>query len=242
MYSVVLVMALTTGGEVADFGRKGGCCGGCYGGCYGGCGGGGGLFHGRRHGCHGCYGGCYGGGCYGGCYGGGYGGCYGGCGGGVPAPMPHPQPMLNPQPLPPQHHAGCHGGHPHHGLVVGGSCYGGTILSITPSPEKKKEEKKDKKDKKEQEEVNAASEASAKVVVSLPADARLKIDGQDTTSTGSERTFVSPKLVKGEKYSWTLEVELRHDDKPVIWTQKVSLTPGETQRVSLTVPISARTK
>ena len=73
MYSVVLMAALTTGGETPAFGRHGchgcygcyGCCGGCWGcyGCYGcyGC-----------HGCWGCCGGCYG---CGGCWGGGY---YGG--------------------------------------------------------------------------------------------------------------------------------------------------------------------
>jgi uncharacterized protein (TIGR03000 family) len=85
MYSVVLMMAMTTGGgEAPALGRHGchGCGGGCYG-CGGGCyGGGGGGCHGRRrhgcHGCHGCGGGCSG--CYGGCYGGGCygGGCYGG--------------------------------------------------------------------------------------------------------------------------------------------------------------------
>jgi len=68
MYSVVLMTALTTGVDLPDFGRRGGCYGGCYGG--------------RRHGCCGCYGGCYG--CYGGCFGC-YGGCFGcfGCYGGV---------------------------------------------------------------------------------------------------------------------------------------------------------------
>src|SRR5436309_4185702 len=66
MYSAVLLMALSTGGDsLACHCCHGGCYGGCYGGWYGGCYGGG------------CYGGgCYGGGCYGGgCYGG---GCYGG--------------------------------------------------------------------------------------------------------------------------------------------------------------------
>lgn len=82
MYTIVLAALLTTGNEVPDFGRRGGCHG-CYGGCYGGCWGGcyGGCWGGCYGGCWGgCYGGCYGGGCYGGCYGG-CGGCYG-CGGG----------------------------------------------------------------------------------------------------------------------------------------------------------------
>ena len=81
MYSVVLLAALTTGGDAPEWGRGHGChgCyGGCYG-CYGGCNGYGGCY-----GCYG-YGGCFGGygwgyACYGGCYGGyGYGGCFGGC-------------------------------------------------------------------------------------------------------------------------------------------------------------------
>jgi uncharacterized protein (TIGR03000 family) len=69
MYSMVLMAALSAGGDLPAC-HRGGCCG-CYGGCYGGWGG-----------CHGCWGGCYGcGGCWGGCYG--CYGCYGcwGCGG-----------------------------------------------------------------------------------------------------------------------------------------------------------------
>jgi hypothetical protein len=65
MYSVVLMVAVTTGGDMPELGhRRHGCCGG--GGCFGG----------------GCSGSCYGGG-YGGCFGGGYGGGYGGCCGGM---------------------------------------------------------------------------------------------------------------------------------------------------------------
>jgi uncharacterized protein (TIGR03000 family) len=68
MYSIVLMAAMTTGGEVPDFGRRGGGCCGCYGGGYG-----------RYGGGYGCYGGGYGRGY--GCYGGGGYGCWGGYGG-----------------------------------------------------------------------------------------------------------------------------------------------------------------
>jgi uncharacterized protein (TIGR03000 family) len=86
MYSVVLMMAMTSGGDVADFGhRHGGCCGGesyssCCGGSYSyssccggysGCCGGGGRHH-RHHGYSCCGGesyGCCGGYSYGGCNG-----------------------------------------------------------------------------------------------------------------------------------------------------------------------------
>jgi uncharacterized protein (TIGR03000 family) len=103
MYSVVMMMALSGGTEVADFGRRG-CRGGCSGayacsGCYGG-------------GCQGCYGGyssCRGGyGCYGGpfnamgCYGG---GCCGGRGtppsGATPGTPPPSRPAEK-VPVPPQ--------------------------------------------------------------------------------------------------------------------------------------------
>jgi uncharacterized protein (TIGR03000 family) len=88
MYSVVLLAAMTAGGESADFGRRGGCHG-CYGGGCWGC-------RGYSYGCGGCYGYSYGcGGCRGYSYGcgGGYGcsgyvstGCYG-CYGYVAAPV-----------------------------------------------------------------------------------------------------------------------------------------------------------
>jgi uncharacterized protein (TIGR03000 family) len=61
MYSMVMMLAMTTAPDVPACGRRGGCSGG---GCYGGGGG-----------CYGSnYGGCYGGYGYGGCSGSGYGG------------------------------------------------------------------------------------------------------------------------------------------------------------------------
>jgi uncharacterized protein (TIGR03000 family) len=72
MYSVVLMAALTTGGNTPDCGllrswchRSCYSCAGCAG-CWG------------CSGCYGCAGGCWGS-CYGGYYSSCYGGCYGGC-------------------------------------------------------------------------------------------------------------------------------------------------------------------
>jgi uncharacterized protein (TIGR03000 family) len=121
MYSVVLLMAMTSGGESIEARGCRGCSCSCRAarGCRGsrGC---------RRHGCHGCYsGGCYGGGGYchggygGGCYGGGYGGH--GCHGGY-AMAGH----------------GCYGGHMvsgghhghHGGYVMGGQVIGGYGVAL----------------------------------------------------------------------------------------------------------------
>jgi len=63
MYSAVLMLAMTTGMDAADFGRRGG-----------GCSGGGGCYGGGGYGC--CGGGGYGGGYYGGGYRTNYGGGY----------------------------------------------------------------------------------------------------------------------------------------------------------------------
>jgi uncharacterized protein (TIGR03000 family) len=127
------MMAMTAGGDVADFGhRHGGCCGGsevyssCCGGSYGYsscCGGsygdccGGGRHHHRRH-----RGGCCGGEAYSGCCGGysGYSGCCGGnvapvdCGCGAAV------------------YTGCTGG-----VVTGGAVVGGNAEPIGPGHETK---------------------------------------------------------------------------------------------------------
>jgi uncharacterized protein (TIGR03000 family) len=107
MYSVVLLMAMTSGGESIE--ARG--CRGCSCSCRAarGC---------RRSRCHGCYSssccgyasyGCYGGG-YGGCYGGGYaGGCYGG---GYAAAG----------------YGGCAGGHVVYGAGAGGYMAGGMVI------------------------------------------------------------------------------------------------------------------
>jgi uncharacterized protein (TIGR03000 family) len=211
MYSVVMMMALTAGGEAPAFGGRG--CHGCSGGCYGGysCGGGGchggrgGLFRGRRHGCHGgssCGGGCYGGGygCYGGgygCHGGGYGGCTGGYG-------------------------SCTGGY---------GCGGGMMVPQGPPKKSTEGEEKGKGG-----ETSQATQAPATIVVSLPADARLMIDDRPTTSTSELRTFVSPALPVGNEYSYTLKAEIMRDGQTLVTTKQVPVRAGQESRVTLEFP------
>jgi uncharacterized protein (TIGR03000 family) len=197
MYSVVLMMAMTTGGEAADFGGRGcrGCCGGCYGGCYGG----GWGCHGcrGRRGCHGCYGGgCYGGGCYGGgCYGG---GCYGG---------------------------GCYGG---------GGCCGGYIV---PSGVQQQQDGKKKGKQQQQDEGQVQTgPAPAYVVVQVPADARVTVDGAATTSTSAVRTFQTPALARDKVYGYEMTAEFQQDGKTVKITKHVQVQAGRTANVDLRQP------
>ena len=194
MYGVVLLMAVTAGGESADLGRRSkGCCGYVASCCGYSC---------RGSSC--CGYSCGGSSCRGySCGGyvaaptcGGYAPTCGGyspaptCGGYAPAPtcggyVPAPT---------------CGGGVPHMG-------HGKRVAAASP---------------------NAAT-----VVVTLPADAKLTIDGDATTSTSSERTFETPDLVAGKTYAYTLEATFQQDGKAVVVSKKVKIEAGKTATVDL---------
>jgi len=240
MYSLLLMTAMTTGGDAAAFGGRlfggchgccggvvsyscygsctgsscSGCCGGvaygccggsCYGSCtgcwgsscHGCCGGGRGVFGGLFHhkSCHGCSGwscsGCCGGGCWGGgCCGG---GCYGGCyGSGFGGPM--------------YYHQGCYGS-----LVPYGTYYGGAAPvaapvimepapapapATTPAPMTPPAGDKDNK------------KSTANIIIELPANATLYVDGQPTGTTGALRNFHTPELPAGQAFYYEMKAEV----------------------------------
>lgn len=183
MYSIVLMMALTTGGDSPAFCRGGCCGGGCCGGCAC-CGGGRGC-----RGCRGCCGGCCGG--YGYCCGG-Y-GCGGyGCGG----------------------YIGCAG-------------YGGMIIApAAPAAPAGDAPKK-------------AEASPATINVTLPAEAKLSIDGAATTSTGESRVFTTPALPSGQQLFYTFKAEMVRDGQTVTTTKQVPVRAGEETRVSLEFPVAS---
>jgi uncharacterized protein (TIGR03000 family) len=229
MYSVVLMMALSGGADApalsdvpaesaaryGDHGHKqyrlfgghrGGGCGGCYG-CYGG-------------GCYGCYGGVYYGGCYG-CCGGCYGGCYGGAyyggraygrmGGGYYGAMSNEGGYGSSWYGTPTYYDGpmyyrtttYQGGYAYGRPVEGAGYYEASGIA-----------------------------APATIVLRLPADAKLTIDGSATKSTDSLRTFVSPPLQAGKDYQYALRAEVMRDGKKVERTRDVSVRAGQTSEVN----------
>jgi uncharacterized protein (TIGR03000 family) len=212
MYSVVLMVALSTSADATELGRRGrggaGCCGcsasyGCYGGgCYGGGGYGGGGYgcHGGRG--YGCYGGGYG--CMG--YGGGGYGCMGYGGGGY----------------------GCMG------YGGGYGCYGGGMMYSTPPVKQMDKEKEKEKVGPEKE---GSVQAPALIVVNLPANAKLTINGAATTSTSSVRMFSSPVLQPGQEYTYTLRAEVPGETR--VLTQDIVVRAGQETRVTMTAPASS---
>jgi uncharacterized protein (TIGR03000 family) len=247
MYSVVMMMALSGGAgapalndvqaePMAKYGdhghkeyrlfgrRRGGGChggGGCYGGGYGGCCGsgyGGGCYGGGYGGCSGGYGG-YSGGCsggYGGCSGGGY---YGSLSGGYYGAMPI--------------QGGYYSAMPYEGGYSYSSPSGYPIYSSGTVPSQGTYQYGWPFDAAEGNYYDSNSSASATIVVNLPADAKLTVDGNATQSTDSVRTFTSPPLQPGKEYQYTLRAEVTRDGKKIDRTREVNVRAGQTSRVNI---------
>jgi uncharacterized protein (TIGR03000 family) len=101
--------------------------------------------------------------------------------------------------------------------------------------EPKKEEKKPEEEKKiDKSGENAAAKAApATLVVSLPAGAKLTVDGVVTKTTSSERTFVTPDLNRGKEYFYRLQATWEQDGKSVVVNKRVAVRPGQETRVSM---------
>jgi uncharacterized protein (TIGR03000 family) len=72
----------------------------------------------------------------------------------------------------------------------------------------------------------------ATIVVSLPADARLMVDGKATKSTSASRLFVSPALEPGQDYFYTLKAETVIDGQAVAASKRITVRAGKETRVS----------
>jgi uncharacterized protein (TIGR03000 family) len=83
----------------------------------------------------------------------------------------------------------------------------------------------------------ARSAAPATIVVSLPADATLRVDDYATASKSATRVFVSPRLDAGKELYYTLTGEIQRDGKPVVATKRIRVRAGEETRVVLEFPV-----
>ncbi len=252
MYTMVLMAALTTGTDMPDFGRRGGCHG-CRGGCYGGCWGGG---------WGGCYGGMgmgWGGGCWGGGWGGGCGGmgmgwgggCYGGIGmgwGGGCGGM----------------RTGWGGGYGGYALnsfspvISSGYAYSPTISTMNwgtpivsnsgmiPNAGTMQSNWGTPIISNNGTIPNAGSMQSfyntptisssgneATLIVHVPQSASVKIDGQPTQQSSSTRIFTSPPLEQGKTYVYKVTAEENRDGHTVRDTKNVEVRAGQRTEVSM---------
>ncbi len=215
MYSVVLATMLTTGTATPSFCHKYcGCYSSCHSSCftsgYGcwGCWGGWGNW-----GCHGCYSGCYSSccGCYSSCY-----GCFSSCCGCYSSCSSYwscSSCSCYTIGTGCWGCTGCYGCSSCYGCTGCTACYGAVIISSAPVA------------------TPAVASTKATVVVSVPSDATLLVDGQETKVPASPHTFTTPALEEGKDYFYTMKVVANRNGKAVTEEQRVVVRAGQTSRV-----------
>jgi uncharacterized protein (TIGR03000 family) len=75
--------------------------------------------------------------------------------------------------------------------------------------------------------------------VTLPADAKLTIDGNPTVSTSESRVFESPSLTPGKTFYYVLKATVVRGGKTETVTEKVAVRAGEDTRVKIEIPEAA---
>ena len=173
------------------------------------------TFGGRRCNGGGCNGGCYASSCHGGgggCHGGrafGRRGCHGGNGCSVSVGC----------------HGGCHGGC--------SASRGGNGGYVVVEPRRYSAEEQSETGPMPVGNRVQNGSAPATIIINLPAEARVTVDGQATTSTAGRRVFLSPPLAQGSEYFYTINAEIMRNGQPVALTRRVPVTAGRETRITL---------
>lgn len=99
-------------------------------------------------------------------------------------------------------------------------------------PERKKERRDDNDENAAAE--TAAAVAKARVVVRLPADARLWVDQVECPLPGTVRAFDTPDLNPEQSYSYTLRVAVQRDGRTVEDSRRIDFASGQQVEVDFT--------
>ena len=78
----------------------------------------------------------------------------------------------------------------------------------------------------------SVSSDSASIAVTLPEDAKVFVNDQPTTSTGSSRNYVSKGLAAGKTYAYKLRVEFENEGRKVVEHKTLNLRAGDSHTVS----------
>jgi uncharacterized protein (TIGR03000 family) len=78
----------------------------------------------------------------------------------------------------------------------------------------------------------SASTGDGTLHVSLPADAKLFVNGSPTSSTGTSRQFISKGLKAGLKYPYEVKAVVDINGQEVVKTKQVSLQAGSSARLA----------
>jgi uncharacterized protein (TIGR03000 family) len=89
---------------------------------------------------------------------------------------------------------------------------------VVPVPPKQEPKKDDKK--------SSVLPTQGTVVVHLPADANLTVDGTEVTLTSATRKLVTPQLDPGRDYYYTLKATVERDGKTLTVRKRVWVRAG----------------
>jgi len=78
----------------------------------------------------------------------------------------------------------------------------------------------------------SAAAQRAQLVVELPGDAKLYVDGNPMKTNAAKRTFNTPPLQPGQAYYYMLRAEVVRDGQTIGQTTRVIVRAGEVARAS----------
>jgi len=82
--------------------------------------------------------------------------------------------------------------------------------------------------------------SSARILVQVPADARIWFEDNQTQQTGPLRRFTTPALTEGEKYTYEIRARWMRDGREVEQTQSVAVQPGSEYQVTFPLETARR--
>jgi uncharacterized protein (TIGR03000 family) len=68
---------------------------------------------------------------------------------------------------------------------------------------------------------------AALIKLRVPANAEVWFSGDKTTSTGSDRSFVTPSLERGRRFAYDIRVRWMQNGKPMEKVEKIPVHPGD---------------
>lgn len=78
------------------------------------------------------------------------------------------------------------------------------------------------------------------LTVEVPAEAKIFVNGQETSSTGEIRQYISRNLQPGYNYSYEVRAEIVRDGKPVNETKTIDVKAGEVAKVAFNLAPAAK--
>jgi uncharacterized protein (TIGR03000 family) len=91
--------------------------------------------------------------------------------------------------------------------------------------------------------LNPSPMSQARLIVELPADAKLYVDGQLTQSTSERRVFNTPALQRGETYYYIVRADVVRDGVQHTESKRIIIRAGQEVRATfsdLDQPATAR--